>query len=234
MEKVIGIYKITSPVGKIYIGQSVNILKRKRNYKCSLAKKQTRLHRSILKYGWEYHSFEIIHTCGKEKLDELEKYYIKKYNTLNTNHGLNLKDGGANGLCSIETRKRLSESHMGNKPSLKTREKQSALWDNKSLVTYKLLSPSNELVEFKNVRSFARKHCLDKTCVMLLLNGKMNYTKGWKRVDSYYYSFLSPDGELHDKIYSLKEFSEKQGLNMKGFSKLHKGNLKSYYNWKRA
>lgn len=48
---MIGIYKITSPSGKIYIGQSVNIERRFLDYKKSLKKSQIKLYNSIKKYG---------------------------------------------------------------------------------------------------------------------------------------------------------------------------------------
>lgn len=48
---MIGIYKITSPTNKIYIGQSVNIEKRLKSYKDNLPKSQTLLLRSFLKHG---------------------------------------------------------------------------------------------------------------------------------------------------------------------------------------
>jgi len=61
---MIGIYKIINPFGKIYIGQSVNIEKRFKTYK-ALSKNvigQTKLYRSLKKYGAENHKFEIL--CG--------------------------------------------------------------------------------------------------------------------------------------------------------------------------
>ena len=72
---MIGIYKITSPSGKIYIGQSINIEKRFKGYKYSKAKKQPILHRSFVKYGVENHKFEIICECKKSDLYKLEAKY---------------------------------------------------------------------------------------------------------------------------------------------------------------
>ena len=40
---MIGIYKITSPDKKIYIGQSVNLKRRLKDYKANLAKDQIKL-----------------------------------------------------------------------------------------------------------------------------------------------------------------------------------------------
>lgn len=85
---MIGIYKITSPSGKIYIGQSVNIEKRFIQYKCTKAKTQTRLHYSFIKYGVDKHKFEIVCECKKTELHDLETYYQRLYCVVNQN-GLN-------------------------------------------------------------------------------------------------------------------------------------------------
>ena len=89
-----GIYKITNPKGYIYIDQSVDIDKRFDKYRRLDCKNQTMLYRSLNKYGFENHIFDII-TIGdfnKEFLDELEIHYIRVYNS-NIN-GLNLTSGG--------------------------------------------------------------------------------------------------------------------------------------------
>ena len=85
---MIGIYKITSPSGKIYIGQSIDIEKRFKGYKYSKAKKQPVLNRSFLKYGVDKHIFEIVCECLKSELYELEAYYQKLYSA-NSKTGLN-------------------------------------------------------------------------------------------------------------------------------------------------
>ena len=51
------IYKITSPSGKVYIGQSRNLIKRLRDYKCRDNSKQIRLNESFRKHGVENHKF---------------------------------------------------------------------------------------------------------------------------------------------------------------------------------
>ena len=81
---MIGIYKITNPNGKIYIGQSIHICKRKKEYKWKKAKGQPILENSIRKYGWESHMFEIIEECDLSQLNEREvfwkKYYLEQSN----------------------------------------------------------------------------------------------------------------------------------------------------------
>lgn len=110
---ICGIYKITSPSNGIYIGKSINIKKRFAYYKKLNAsiKKQCRLYNSLVKYGPENHTFEILHECKEGCLNTLEVLYIKKYKTFNSDHGLNLRSGGGKGsIISEETKRRLSES----------------------------------------------------------------------------------------------------------------------------
>jgi group I intron endonuclease len=111
-----GIYKITNPNGGIYIGRSKNILKRwNEEYRKLKCKKQIRLYRSLLKYGVENHTFEIVHECLEVELNDLEIYYIKHYDCFNTPLGLNLRSGGNKGIDSDETKIRKSLCQLGEK-----------------------------------------------------------------------------------------------------------------------
>lgn len=106
---MIGIYKITNPSGKIYIGQSVDIKRRFIDYKKSLKKQQIRLYNSIKKYGYENHIFEVIEECNIELLNERERYWQDYYNVL-SNNGLNCrltKTNDKSGRLSNETIQKL-------------------------------------------------------------------------------------------------------------------------------
>lgn len=83
MEKICGIYKITNPSKKIYIGQSIDIYKRWNDYKILRCKTQQRLYKSFNKYGIKKHNFEIIHVCNREELNKYEKYYVDLFQTFN-------------------------------------------------------------------------------------------------------------------------------------------------------
>ena len=88
---MIGIYKITSPSGKVYIGQSIDIEKRFKDYKrLSNCKSQIKLFRSFLKHGVDNHKFEILLECCIDEINKQERYYQELYNATCKN-GLNLK-----------------------------------------------------------------------------------------------------------------------------------------------
>ena len=94
------IYKIISPTGGIYIGQTINYKDRVCAYKRAACKKQSRLYASIISHGWENHKIEILEQLPKNItiLNEREIYWIAFYKCNHRryplNHGLNLNDGG--------------------------------------------------------------------------------------------------------------------------------------------
>jgi len=81
----IGIYKITSPSGRIYIGQSSNLKYRLRDYYKlrSKSKKQIILYNSFLKYGVENHQFDIIEYCSIDELNCSERFWQDEFDVLN-------------------------------------------------------------------------------------------------------------------------------------------------------
>ena len=115
---MIGIYKITSPSGKVYIGQSINIEKRLIKYRNLHCKEQTYLYNSLKKYGFDEHLFEVIIECQQEELNNLEIFYINLYKSFNSKFGLNLREGGKGGKMSEETKQKMSISRKGNKYAL--------------------------------------------------------------------------------------------------------------------
>lgn len=86
---MIGIYKITSPSQRVYIGQSINIEKRFKAYFGLNCKGQKLLYKSFLKYGVKTHIFEVVVECIESELNILERYYQELYNCVG-DKGLNL------------------------------------------------------------------------------------------------------------------------------------------------
>jgi group I intron endonuclease len=79
---MIGIYKITSPSNKVYIGQSIDIEQRFKQYKYLKCKGQIILYRSLKKHGVEKHKFEILCECEISELNDKERYYQELYSSI--------------------------------------------------------------------------------------------------------------------------------------------------------
>lgn len=73
-----GVYKITNPIGAVYIGSAISISSRFSNHR-RLIHNHRKLKASLLKYGVENHSFEVIEECTKDILRERERYYGDLY-----------------------------------------------------------------------------------------------------------------------------------------------------------
>ena len=109
-----GIYKITSPSGRVYIGQSINIERRFRYYKGIACKEQIKIYNSLLKYGVDAHIFEVLELCETEELNNRERHYQDLYDSVA--NGLNLlyvKSEHFNGGHSEESKRKISDSLKG-------------------------------------------------------------------------------------------------------------------------
>lgn len=113
------IYKITSPNGKIYIGQTINFRNRKYYYKSGNFKKQTKLWNNVLFYNWSpIDKIEIIEEClcgqNKKYLNEREIFWISYYDSFR--NGLNCNEGGEGNLgysLSDEAKEKMSIAKKG-------------------------------------------------------------------------------------------------------------------------
>lgn len=114
-----GIYKITTPSNYVYIGQSVNIKKRWNEHKWPTKRSVSLIGRSINKYGYKNHSFELLHELpadiDKKTLSAYESLYMDLYRNagfllLNISDA---KDSNYGYVPSEETRKRHSEKMKG-------------------------------------------------------------------------------------------------------------------------
>lgn len=84
---VSGIYKITNPEGKCYIGGSKNVDRRIKNHKGSQSI-NCKLQSSYDAFGVENHTFEVIEECSLLELSQKEYYYQVLYNCIDD--GLNI------------------------------------------------------------------------------------------------------------------------------------------------
>ena len=114
------IYIITNKInGKNYVGQTTRTLNERIAEHRSCIK--TAIGKAIQKYGWENFEVVVIEECTTiEQLNEREKFWIAKYNSIAPN-GYNLTEGGNNGLLSEMSRLKISLANTGIRMSEKTR-----------------------------------------------------------------------------------------------------------------
>lgn len=109
---MIGIYKYTNKINQhSYIGQSLDIDKRKQShlnasYNPNAGDYDTKFHQAIRKYGIDNFEFEVLAEIPQQPqvkiiLNELEKYFIKYYDTYK--NGYNGTPGGEIGISQKGT-----------------------------------------------------------------------------------------------------------------------------------
>jgi group I intron endonuclease len=119
------IYLITNTVnGKKYVGQT---LEKDINTRWKQHKNQEKntlgryLSNAYIKYGIKSFKFQIICVTFDDACNELEEFYIQKYNSLVPN-GYNLKAGGKNSKHHPDTIKKMSDTLKGRVLGVKTEE----------------------------------------------------------------------------------------------------------------
>lgn len=201
---MIGIYKITSPTKKVYIGQSVDILRRFSTYKlCKKTNKQPRLYGSFFKYGIENHIFQIIEECAESLLNERERFYQDLYDATKEN-SLNCiltKTNCLDSFTSIETRKKIAIKATGRKHNEETKLKLSIIHTGK-----KLSFIHKEKIKLK--LTGRKGHC-KKASKETKLKCKINASK--------HLSKIVIDLETGVFYYSAKEVSDLYGFKQSTF-----------------
>lgn len=195
---IIGIYKITSPSGKIYIGQSVNIEERKKSYENLWCEKQSKIYLSIKKYGWDLHVFEIQELLSREELDKREIHWISFYNSVEK--GLNLTTGGKYYKASKEKlekqsiKKGIKHANHGKVASEETKLKMSnaqkgkkkPIGSDRSLCTGKATSvlqydlSNNFIKEYKSISKAAKDTGVSTSGLVNALRKNQDIYRGYK------------------------------------------------------
>lgn len=127
INKHIGIYRLTSPNGKVYIGQSIDLDKRLCKYKNLNCKVQTKIYRAILKYGWDNFKVDILWSTDDDTnityiLNQLEEDFVNLYDSVE--NGYNCRyGGGSKGKHSEESKEKMRIAATGKKASEETKEK---------------------------------------------------------------------------------------------------------------
>lgn len=124
LNNICTIYKLINKINnKIYIGQTWRSLEER----WGLGNRYNEyLSNSIKKHGKENFYYETLTFCGtQESANYCEDYFIKKFNSQDSEYGYNIRDGGSKGKLSEETKKKVSKSLMGHIVTEETKKRQS-------------------------------------------------------------------------------------------------------------
>lgn len=180
------IYMIENTInGKKYIGQTIQQVKTRFNWHYNNPGSPM-IHNALQKYGRD--RFKITILCkytSKEELDKMEKYYIKKYNTMDRSIGYNRSEGGdgTHGYHHTKDAKEAmskwckgrfcgKDNHFyGKKHTIETKLKM-----RKCLV---VMFPDGHEEIIHGIKEFCQLHNLDISHMVKVANGKRNHHKGF-------------------------------------------------------
>lgn len=202
----VGIYKITSPSGRVYIGQSWKIKQRLNKYRRNDCKEQPALYRSIIKYGADNHTFEVLHELPTDVDQSILDAYEILYWQAHIDCGikmLNLKEPGKGGRLFEEQKKRVGDffrgkpktkrqnelnslAHRGEKnpnygKPIRENQKRAIIQANlRSRKKYRFLSQNGEWIEFIGLGEFCRQNNLSAGAMCRVYKGVLSNHKGWR------------------------------------------------------
>jgi group I intron endonuclease len=108
---------------KVYIGQTWRSLKERMN---TGYEKSIYLNRAMEKYGKEQFYYDVLTIANTQEMaDYWEIYFVKKYDSTNRDKGYNLREGGTHGPFPLQSRMKMSSSHLGSKQTDEQKEKAS-------------------------------------------------------------------------------------------------------------
>lgn len=204
------IYKIKFKTSnKIYIGKTIDFLRRVREYK-KISKKVTsnsnyKLGNYIREVGFDNVEFEIIDYANNSiELNEKEIFWIKLLDSINPEKGFNIKTGGVGGKMKSDYFLRSSRPFLKEIHTAEVKRKKS-----KRIVAYK----DNEFSIYDGAVLFALENDVDRTNVTSVIKGKGIRLKG---SFIYYLDDIEEIKCVYDKrkndLEILKESSEKYKL----------------------
>lgn len=178
------IYKITNPLGQVYIGRTSNLKGRLHNYRGlnGRTNSQPLLYKSLLEYGMVGHKVEILQSCQNDSGGKgLEIFWIKTFMSNSVKYpfmrGLNKTNGGQGsiGLIHSPTSKLKTNPPRKGKP-LGGRQPETLLkyCNNraKAIIQYDL--SGNFLAEYSSVKNATKALKMSSATVCDSLKGRKN------------------------------------------------------------
>lgn len=197
---IYSIYKITNSVnGKVYIGYTVNIIRRLKDHQ--KAKRNLVFYNAIQKHGWDKFSCEIIYQSfdSDHTLNVMEPYFIKEYNSFidfENSNGYNATLGGGKNI--VHTLKSLQK--MSDRTKLQWKDsifrnniisRNKTKWKDPAFLNtiskkWQITTPAGEIAECINMAEFCRQHSLDNGCMTAVSKGDRPQHKGYtcKRINA--------------------------------------------------
>jgi group I intron endonuclease len=116
------VYKATNKInGKAYVGQTVLSLRERmgdHRRKAFVHGSRSHFHAAIRKYGFDAFEWRTLErVLFREALNATERFWIKKLNTANPNHGYNNTNGGDSFEFTADVRRKIGEAGRGIKRS---------------------------------------------------------------------------------------------------------------------
>ena len=178
------VYEHVSPSGKVYVG--ITCQKPKKRWKGGSGYNrrdghQRKFGNAVKKYGWDNIQHNIVaKDVTREVANFLEQCLIKLYKIMGNSY--NITDGGDGGLGikhTPETRKHLSEVHMGKKESVEETQRRIALMvDNYPY--FVVATKPNEIHVFKTAKEAAEVLGINNRCnISAAIAGRQCLVKGY-------------------------------------------------------
>lgn len=214
-----GIYIIRNLVdGKVYIGQSVDLVRRVQAHQVKLKKGKhpnTYLQHAVDKFGYENFEFDVLEECNAEELDKREKYWIAYFDSMNRDKGYNRESGGNEGRVYSEDRK-LAISGEGNPMYGRHQSKEYVEWIrqhnqgiNNKLTKEQVMDIKISLCEGKPQSELAEKYQVSISAIDKIHKGR-NWS--WvlpelnsKMIDGYVKKTYKPKGKRRSYVEILKK-----------------------------
>lgn len=200
-----GIYQIKNIInGKIYIGQSMDVLYRlKRHYKNLIngRHKNRHLQFSFNKYGEENFEYSVLRQVSIELLDLAEMCFIYILEANVSDKGFNESIGGEGGFLTEEIKRKISISNKKaqNRPEVKekqrikklgknnamfgkhhTEESLKQMSDSLSKVEYKIIKPDGSTEIIRNLTKYCLDNNLNLRHIFSTITGERNHHKGFR------------------------------------------------------
>lgn len=176
------IYKLTFPNNKVYIGQTIKTLNTRFSQHINSVNNGSKqvIHKAINKYGIENILKEVICNCDRKYLNEFEKYYIWKYNTIENGYNVALGGNSNSGFKHSEkTKSQMSFAHKGNRNAFYGKNHSNETKE-KIRIARNKQKPTNikewiiDGVKVKNLKNYCRNNNLDYQVVWKRLAKRRN------------------------------------------------------------